>query len=83
MCAFRGVGGECECGCCGICDSCCCCCNGEVRPENGVGGRQIAFGSLGGDCESLDRGNVLALGELKEVGGAEPAEYTDTDFGIF
>lgn len=62
------------------CDNCCCCCNGEVRSERGVGGRRIAFGSRGGDCESRESGNVPALGELKDVGGAEPAEYTDTDF---
>lgn len=50
-----------------------------MRSESGVGGRRIAFGSLGGDCESRERGNVPGLGELKEVGGAEPLEYTDAD----
>jgi hypothetical protein len=39
----------------------------------------MPFGSPGGDCEFLERGNVAALGELKEVGGAEPAEYTETN----
>jgi len=35
--------------------------------------------SRGGDCESRARGNAAEFGELKEVGGAEPAEYTETE----
>jgi hypothetical protein len=33
----------------------------------------------GGDCESRASGNAAELGELKEVGGAEPAEHTNTN----
>jgi len=44
--------------------------------KGGIGRRMPP--SRGGDCESRERGNVPGLGELKEVGGAEPEEYTET-----
>jgi len=45
--------------------------------DNGALGRRMPP-SRGGDCESRARGNAAEFGELKEVGGAEPAEYTET-----
>lgn len=47
--------------------------------DNGAFGRRMPP-SCGGDWESRERGKVCTLGELKEVEGAEPVEYTDTGY---
>lgn len=41
-------------------------------------GRRMAPDSLGGEADERGIGKVWMAGELKEVGGAEPEEYTDT-----
>lgn len=49
----------------------------EATSERGLVGSLIPP-SCGGDRESRERGKLWTIGELKEVGGADPEEYRDT-----
>lgn len=55
---------------CGDDDGGCC---SPAMSERGAFGRRMPP-SRGGDCESRDRGKGDPLGELKDVGGADPPE---------